>query len=172
MQPWSHQIQIQIHQNTKSPKYKYKFTKYKFNKIQIKIQSLPRQWYATLITATVQIPTLRIQMILVSFVGFLDSHLCLGFWWQTFVLLRSSNSLDKIQICSTHHKDLRLKEWDSVVTEVEGDEVEVLEHLVVVADQVDQVAPQVDHLQGGHEIGFLVTCNLWLNWVKSWSLGQ
>ena len=34
----------------------------------------------------------------------------------------------------THHKDLWLEEWDSVVAEIEGDQVEVLEHLVVVAD--------------------------------------
>ena len=64
--------------------------------------------------------------------------------------MRVSNSQDQIFL-QTHHEDLGLKERDSVVAEVEGDEVEVLQHLVVVPDQVDQVAPQVDHLQGGYD---------------------
>ena len=40
----------------------------------------------------------------------------------------------------THHKYLGLEEGDPVVGEVELLEVEALQHLVVVADQVDQVA--------------------------------
>ena len=46
-----------------------------------------------------------------------------------------------------HHKYLGLEEGDPVVGEVELLEVEALQHLVVVADQVDQVAVQVDHLK-------------------------
>ena len=63
----------------------------------------------------------------------------------------------------THHKDLRLEDWDSVVAEVELDEVEVLEHLVVVADHVDQVASQVDHLQVGHHYSNLFSPFSWID---------
>ena len=47
----------------------------------------------------------------------------------------------------TYHKYLGLEEGDPVVGEVELLEVEALQHLVVVADQVDQVAVKVDHLK-------------------------